>query len=160
MAKRAGGTKLSYHADGNLTAVLQGTMKKVLDKVDRDLDAKLVQLNELILAQTPVWEGDVIHNFRWSTRAPDYRYEAPIETPQEPGPTNTMALGTEPRRRANERRPRQSLAGALRAKEPVTIYLTNTSEHAVELEHGLLPTPQTSRARPGYIRLALKTVFG
>lgn len=160
MARRAGGMKMSYHSDGNLTAKLQSMLKKVEDRFDRNLDAKLVQLNELILAGTPVWEGDVIHNFRWSTRAPDYRHEDPVERPQEPGATNRMALGSEPRRRANEVRPRLSLAGALRARNPTTIYLTNSSEHAVELEHGLLPTPQTSRARPGYIRMAIRQVFG
>ncbi len=160
MARRAGGAKMSYYVDGNIGVTFEKLFKKVEDAVDRDIDKKLIQLNELILAATPVWEGDVVHNFRWSTRAPDYRYEEPIETPEEPGPTNRMALGTEPRRRANEARSRMSLAGALRAKNPVTIYLTNTSEHAVELEHGLLPTPALSRARPGYIRLALKEVFG
>ncbi|AXQ68287.1 hypothetical protein HOT99_gp330 [Caulobacter phage CcrBL10] len=71
-----------------------------------------------------------------------------------------MPLGTEPRRHANETRPRQSLAGALRAKEPIDIYLTNTAESAVDLEYGLLPTKAQSRNSMGMVRISVKEVFG
>ena len=102
----------------------------------------LKKLNEKILAATPVWMGDALLNWRWSTRAPDMNYEKARGGSTPPGHTNEMALGEEPRRAANEVRPRRSLAAALRAKFPTTIYLTNTSPHATELEYGLLPTPK------------------
>jgi len=151
---------LKYHADGSLTKMFDGLFEKVERAVDTELDRKLKILNELILARTPVWEGDTIHNWRWSTRAPDYRHEDPISSPAYPGRTNRMKLGSEPRRRANETRPRQSLAGALRAKTPQDIYLTNSSDSAAALEYGLLPTPKNSRSKRGIVRLSMKEVFG
>jgi hypothetical protein len=73
-----------------------------------------------------------------------------------------MPLGREPRRAANEVRPRASLLAALRAKEPEDIYLTNNSDHIVDLEYGLLPTPEKSRVKAGQgiVRLAIKEVLG
>jgi hypothetical protein len=72
-----------------------------------------------------------------------------------------MPLGDEPRRRINEERPRRSLAGALSAKKPVDIYLTNTSDSAMALEYGLLPTPERSRVdgAKGIVRLAIAEVM-
>lgn len=157
---RAGGSKVSYFSDGNMQLMLKGVMREVERKADEALDRKLVQLNELILERTPVWEGDTIHNWRWSARRPNYEHADPIEVPGSPGHTNKMALGDEPRRKANERRPRQSLAGALRAKQIVDIYLTNTSESAVDLEAGLLPTRAQFRGQRGFVSLSLREVFG
>lgn len=157
---RAGGSKVSYFSDGNLLATLKGVVKRAEKAHDEKVDAMLVRLNELILARTPVWEGDTVHNWRWSTRSPSYGHEEPIESPAYPGKTNKMALGVEPRRRANEKRPRQSLAGALRAKEPVDIYLTNSSDSVVDLEAGLLPTPKLFRGQRGFVSLSLREVFG
>lgn len=158
--RRAGGAKLSFYADGSLEALFKNVLADATKRWDDGLDKKLVELNELVLARTPVWEGDVIHNWRWSTRAPDYRHEDPVATPSDPGRTSRMALGQEPRRRANATRPRQSLAGALRAKEPIDIYLTNSAESAVELEAGLLPSPDRFRSTRGFLRLSIKEVFG
>lgn len=129
----------------------------VTDKVSDNERAMLVKLNEKILAATPVWMGDALLNWRWSTRAPDLSHEPARGGSTPPGQTNSMPLGEEPRRAANESRPRRSLAAALRAKFPTTIYLTNTSPHATELEYGLLPTPERSRvnAAKGIVRLAI-----
>lgn len=157
---KAGGARLSMFSDGNLQATFAKFYEKAEKRYDEKLDVLLVRLNELILSRTPVWEGDTIHNWRWSTRAPDYRHEDPVETPFDPGKTSGMALGTEPRRRANETRPRQSLKGALRAKEPVDIYLTNSAESAVDLEAGLLPTTAQFRGQRGFLALSIREVFG
>ncbi|UTC29876.1 hypothetical protein BAJUN_02700 [Bajunvirus bajun] len=159
MARRAGGSKLSFYTDGNLEAAFKRLMNKAVDQYDEALDKKMIRLNELILSRTPVWEGDTIHNWRWSTRAPDFRHEAPVGVPLDTGYTGRLALGDEPRRRANETRPRQSLRGALRAREPVDIYLTNSSDTAALVEYGLAPTPTLSRSR-GALRLSIKEVFG
>lgn len=131
--------------------------EKATDKVSDNERAMLVKLNEKILAATPVWMGDALLNWRWSTRSPDMSHEPARGGNTPPGPTNSMALGEEPRRPANESRPRRSLAAALRAKFPTNIYLTNTSPHAVALEYGLLPTPERSRVdgAKGIVRLAI-----
>lgn len=156
---KAGGAKLSFYTDGNLEAAFKRFFATAEKRYDERADRLLIKLNELILARTPVWEGDTIHNWRWSTRAPDMRHEAPLDN-GDPGRTSEMSLGEEPRRRVNETRPRQSLAGALRAKEPIDIYLTNTAESAVDLEYGLLPTRAQSRNKMGMVRISIKEVFG
>lgn len=158
--KVAGGGKMSFFSDGNLQAAFKGIMARAERNYDERLDKMLVRLNELILSRTPVWEGDTIHNWRWSTRAPDYRHADPVESPADTGRTSKMKLGEEPRRKANETRPRQSLKGALRAKEPVDIYLSNSSESAVDLEAGLLPTKAMFRGQRGFVALSVKEVFG
>lgn len=153
---RSAGAKVSYYSDGNLETVLKRLFAQAEDKFVDTTSALLIRFNELLLSRTPVWSGDMIHNWRWSTRAPNMAHEDPIEEPFWEGHPPGTALGAEPRRRANITRPRQSLAGALRAKTPLDIYLTNTSEHAVEVETGIVPT----RAQPGFLRLTLKEVFG
>jgi hypothetical protein len=70
----------------------------------------LIKLNEKILANTPVWEGDTILNWRWSTRMPDLRHEDPRGIGIDPGPTNTMPLG-ERAAPADQRRTAAPLAG-------------------------------------------------
>lgn len=156
------GAKFVYKREGSLAV----QFKKFFDRAEallvRREDELLIALNERILALTPVWEGDTLINWRWSTRAPLTGHIDPVASPEDPGETNKMALGTEPRRAANEVRPRQSLAAALKAKEPEDIYLTNNSNSVTALEYGLLPTPERSRVNPskGIIRLAIKEVMG
>jgi hypothetical protein len=156
----ASGSKLKYAATNPFEHQFKSFFDAAEDALGRKENAVLVALNEKVLAHTPVWEGDTILNWRWSTRAPDMRHEEPRGQEIDPGPTNTMALGEEPRRKINEQRPRRSLAAALKAKKPVDIYLTNTADSAVALEYGMLPTPATSRvdAAKGIVRLAIAEV--
>jgi hypothetical protein len=157
---RTSGSKMRFISDNPLETALKGFFSQAEEAVTQRERVMLIALNEKILARTPVWEGDTIHNWRWSTRAPDTRHEEPIDNGP-PGPTNTMPLGQEPRRAVNETRARQSLAGALRAREPQDIYLTNTADSAVGVEYGQLPTPQRSRVdgSAGVLRLAIKEVM-
>jgi hypothetical protein len=154
---RVVGAKVSYHSDGaGIEAVLRRFYDHALEQFDERFDRLLVEFNERLLARTPVWSGDMIHNWRWSTRSPNSEHADPIEEPFFAGRTSKLPIGDEPRRRANITRARQSLAGALRSKTPVDIYLTNTAEHAMEIEAGVIHT----RAQPGFLRLTLKEVFG
>lgn len=153
-------SKMTYSRIGSLATTFQdyfqATKKKMVDKEKKIL----IQLNDAILALTPVWEGELIVNWTWSTKAPKNLHIEPVQSPADPGHTNEMALGTEPRRRANSVRPKQSLAGALTAKDPVDIFLTNASPIAVDAEYGLIPTPDKSRSANGIVRLAIKQVMG
>lgn len=161
MAFRPSGSKLRVQVENPFAHAFENFFKSAQESFERRENAILVKLNEKILENTPVWEGDTILNWRWSTRAPDMRHETPRGLGTDPGPTNSMPLGSEPRRKANEERPRRSLVGALKAKKPVDIYLTNTSDSAVALEYGLLPTPQRSRvdSSKGVVRLAIAEVM-
>jgi hypothetical protein len=161
MALRSSGAKVGAQINNPFKQVFQNFFDKVEDSYSARENAMLIRLNEKILANTPVWEGDTILNWRWSTRAPDLRHEEPRGLGIAPGPTNSMPLGEEPRRRINEERPRRSLAGALSAKKPVDIYLTNSSDSAMALEYGMLPTPERSRVdgSKGIVRLAIAEVM-
>jgi hypothetical protein len=155
MALSRSGTKLGVQIDNAFGMAFENFFDQAVEGLDRRQDRVLTALNERILSNTPVWEGETILNWRWSTRRPDTGFERARGQGIDPGPTNTMALGEEPRRKINEERPRRSLAAALKAREPVDIFLTNTSDSAVGLEYGLLPTPQTSRSPKGIVRLAV-----
>lgn len=159
MAFSRSGTKLAVQINNPFKQAFEGFFKKAQDDYGNRSNTVLIALNEKILAATPVWEGDTILNWRWSTRSPDTRHENPRGS-GDPGPTNTMPLGAEPRRKINEERPRRSLAGALKAKKPIDIYLTNTSDSAVALEYGQFPTPKSSRvdSARGIVRLAVAEV--
>jgi hypothetical protein len=155
---RTSGTKMKFISGDTFTNAFKDFFERAQVGI-ADYEKKLlIALNEKILARTPVWEGDTIHNWRWSTRAPDLRHEDPVDN-GDPGHTNSMPLGVEPRRAANRTRARQSLMGALRAREPVDIYLTNTADSAVGLEYGLLPTRDHSRSPAGMVRIAVKEVL-
>jgi hypothetical protein len=152
--------KISYKGNGNMGVTFENYFKGVSQKVVQREDQILIALNERILELTPVWEGDSIVNWRWSTKAPIFEHIQPLGQNIKPGPTNTMPLGSEPRRAINEARPRKSLMSALRATAPEDIYLTNSSDSIVDLEYGLLPTPERSRSPRGIVRLAIKEVMG
>lgn len=119
-----------------------------------------VQMNERLLARTPVWEGTTIRNWQWALGSPT-RSVKPAEGGQiDPGPTNTMALGQEPRRAVNEAAQRSDFAvflARLMAEQKVpNIYLTNPAPNAAGVEYGMLPTAERSRTPAGgVIRMAL-----
>jgi hypothetical protein len=161
MVFRSSGSKVGAQVSNPFEHAFKDFFEKAEDRYTRHENAILVRLNERILANTPVWEGDTILNWRWSTQAPSMDHEEPRGQGIDPGHTNDMALGEEPRRAINEERPRRSLAGALKAKKPVDIYLTNTSDSASALEYGLLPTPENSRVNgsKGIVRLAIAEVM-
>jgi len=153
------GTKMGVQINNPFQHVFTNFFEQVQEDHTRRENKMLIALNEKILANTPVWEGDTILNWRWSTVRPDMRHEAPRGS-MPTGRTNEMELGEEPRRAQNEQRPRRSLQGALKAKKPIDVYLTNTSDSAMALEYGLLPTPGSSRVdgSRGIVRLAIAEV--
>jgi hypothetical protein len=107
--------KFKYTKEGSLAVTFDNFFQKATDLLVKREDTILIALNEKILALTPVWEGDALINWRWSTRAPMSGHINPVESPEDPGHTNKMPLGAEPRRAANEARPRASLLAALAA---------------------------------------------
>jgi hypothetical protein len=67
------GSKLILQLDNPFKEAFKDFFEQAEAAVTRKEDAILIALNEKILANTPVWEGDTILNWRWSTRAPNYR---------------------------------------------------------------------------------------
>jgi hypothetical protein len=104
------------------------------------LEQVLLRFNDMILARTPVYTGKTLVNFRWSIGSPIKGERAPTRIPAKPGKTNTMRLGEEPRRAANEavvRAELEEILSSIRSGQiPQKIYLTNTYEFFELVEYG------------------------
>jgi len=116
----------------------------------------LHRLTERVMISTAVWEGETLANWRWSVGSPATGNIEAFGT-DDPGPTNTMQLGAEPRRGANERPMLASLSRIKALKTlPDKIFLTNTGTIAMEMEYGMVPGAPGQRVRSeGMLRLAV-----
>jgi hypothetical protein len=137
---------------------------KAMDGESRRRFAKRVvdviwTLHHEIVANTPVWSGSAVANYRWSIGIPDYGYVEPIDNGP-PGPTNSMPLGTEPRRRPNEELAYESLE-ALTFSDPYRVFwLNNNDPDIFGIEFGSLPPPPLTIRNPqGMIGLSLEFVY-
>lgn len=96
-------------------------------------------LHSQIMSRTPVWSGSVIRNFVWSANTPISVQFAPIDNGP-PGPTNSMPLGSEPRRGPNEEASWNSLR-SINFKIGTNYFLTNNDPDARQVEAGVFPPP-------------------
>lgn len=158
---RHGGRAFSIGMNG-------GGFLKALDRFEATLTQKYkrslvrfaVEMNRRLLERTPVWEGTTIRNWQWALGSPAKTVK-PAEGGSIPtGPTNTMALGQEPRRAVNEAAQQADfdsfLAKLMGSVKVPNIYLTNPAPNAGAVEYGMLPTAQRSRTPPGgVVRMAL-----
>jgi len=124
-------------------------MKKRLGEGIRDL---CFEIDETIKSYTPVWSGKAVRNYVWSVGTPDTTVYSAIESGP-PGPTNSMPLGTEPRRAANERAALDTLLSIDFSNPFQNFILSNNAEDIEGLEFGLLPTPERSRSPNGMFGL-------
>lgn len=145
-----------------------GSFAKLLDRFEVTIQNKYkralvkfaVQMNDRLLARTPVWEGTVLRNWQWSVGSPARSRLAPEGGGIPPGPTNTMALGQEPRRAINESAQKEQftrfLGMMVTLPMPGNIYLTNNAPNAVAAEYGTVPSAERSRTpNGGIVRMAL-----
>jgi hypothetical protein len=111
--------------------------------------ARVIQ--EELFANTPVWSGETVRNFRFAVGAPPSRGTLPAIGTGEPGPTNHLPLGAEPRRPANEAAARADLEAALSFKRLVDVFGTNTVAATKWnlLDSGVAPAPGRSRTPGG-----------
>jgi hypothetical protein len=130
-------------------------------KIIAHRNAVISALTDHVAKLTPVWEGDTLQNWKWSVGSPNLTHREPVGG-IDPGATNSMPLGSEPRRPMNTPPIFESLAAVLAYDGLDSIYLTNASEGAVPLEYGLWPggPGQVSRSPNGILRLALKQIRG
>ncbi len=152
--------KFSVSISGDLRACLNKFEAQVGLSYQRFITNFVVELNDRLLAKTPVWEGETIRNWRWSMGAPNLEAATPAEGEGiDPGHTNDMAIGAEPRYAMNAAAQREEMEAFLAELAmnpgPVDIYLTNTSSAAVLMEAGQAPDPNRSRAPQGVLFLSL-----
>jgi hypothetical protein len=121
------------------------------------------------MALTPVWSGKTVRNYAWGIgEAPSGGMKEPIggdgyvpgagwaaQRKGDPGPTNSMALGDEPRRAANEEAALADMEDVLSGyTELRPLVLTNFSDVWDLVDNGSAPTPERSRSPGGVSILA------
>lgn len=123
-----------------------------IEELERRFAANVENLVEevdtFIKSVTPVNTGQAVRNYIWTRGAPNTVVFDAIDN-GDPGPTNSMPLGQEPRRGVNEAAAAESLIGLGIGTNPFgTIYLTNLSPDIEGLELGLLPGPPLHSRSP------------
>lgn len=127
----------------NLDATFAAAMQEI-DALEKRIGANIqkiiLETDTMIKALTPVWSGQAVRNYIWTTGVPFAGvYDAIDNGPT--GATNSMALGTEPRRPANEAAAFESLIACNIANPFQAFILRNNSPDIEGLELGLLPEP-------------------
>lgn len=133
MAKALTGIAAARRAAEREIAALEARMASNIRTLLQDADDQLKAL-------TPVWSGQAVRNYIWTVDQPNHVTYEPIDN-GDPGPTNSMPLGVEPRRGVNEAAASESLARVLGANPFSKFYCTNNSPDIQGLELGLLPGP-------------------
>lgn len=107
---------------------------------------------ESLFEHTPVWSGETVRNFRFSVGSPPSRGTSAAIGSGEPGPTNHLPLGAEPRRPANEAAARADLEAALSGMTKLAdVFGTNTvgATKWNLLDSGVAPAPGKARNPAG-----------
>lgn len=136
-------------------------LRKAPQRIEPAVTARLKRITETItrevLEKTPVHTGRALGNFAWSQgTARLSNMEAAGSG--DPGPTGSMPLGAEPRRAANEARVWATHARLKFTRPFGRYFFTNGDPKIGELEAGLLPTPERSRAPGGMVAITVLSV--
>ena len=121
---------------------------------------KIVRVaHKSLLDKTPVFEGRTVRNYILTMDSPHQGSQIEPIGSGPPGPTNSMPLGSEPRRPANEA---ASLAtqSALDLRKPFRkVFITNNSEAVAGLERGELPGKgKPSRSPNGMFMITMQEI--
>lgn len=125
-------------------------MKSIRDleaRATKNIAALIEDVDAHIKSLTPVWSGQAVRNYIWTVNT---AYGGVLEAIDNgpTGPTNSMTLGTEPRRGINEDAAAQSLGSLNLGKPFQTFILTNNSPDIEGLEFGRFPTPPLKSRSP------------
>lgn len=111
--------------------------------------------HEGVTSRTPVWTGQALRNYVWSTGTPAVGFKG--RPSGETGETNKMAVGSEPLRAPAQAEADASKA-ALTFSDPYQkFYLTNNTPHIIGLEYGRYPLPPLRQRSPaGMVRVTVQ----
>lgn len=124
------------------------SIDKLEKKFARNLHWVVDEIDKHIKAVTPVNTGQAVRNYVWTRESPNTIVFDAIDN-GDPGPTNSMALGQEPRRGVNEAAAAESLTSLNLLGDPFgEIILTNNAPNIEGLEKGLLPGPPLRSRSP------------
>lgn len=127
---------------------VRASMGKFQKRLGQGIQDVCHEIDDTIKAGTPVWSGLAVRNYLWSTGTARGEVLPAIDNGP-PGPTNSMPLGTEPRRDVNESASRETLLGVDFTNPFQAFILVNNAPDIAGLEYGLLPTPEQSRSPNG-----------
>lgn len=143
----------------NASSFLKNDDAAIFADIKKDMRKRVGRAVELMhrlsTSKVPVWKGTALANMQWQAGSP---FQGTVEAgggDKDPGPTNSMRVGSEPRRPEN-----QAIADAsldrLNLENPFQIfYLTNNTPHMRRIEFGLPPRDGLkARAPKGVFRLS------
>lgn len=144
-----------FHSNASsVISTFQKYKKKPEERVRKFIIEAIDFIHEGVTDRTPVHTGESLRNWQWTKGAP-YGGKLPDPGGVAPGPTNSMPLGTEPRRPAAQADSDAS-KDSLDLSDPFDIfYLTNNSDDIIDLEFGRLPSPDRSRSPAGMVRVTV-----
>lgn len=162
---KGGGSKFATSTSGSWKKLFEQVKVEAQECLTRRIERIAVLLNEKLMEKTPVWSGSTIRNWNWSIGAPDMDVHEPEGQGTPPGPTNSMSIGSEPRRGENisaQKLDFEVFLAELRATRQVEmVYLTNASKAATLVEYGLAPggPDQVVRAPSGVLRVSIQELL-
>lgn len=119
----------------------------------KDVKDTAMFLLEQLFSRTPVWEGTTVRNYNVAIGGFSSAFAQAVGG-VEPGPTNLLPLGAEPRRAANEAAARGAAQAALTFKELRDVFISNSSPHADLIDMGDAPGGSNQRVRnPGGVSM-------
>lgn len=147
-------------ADAEIARLFAGVKELEKQAIAEVQNAAVVVVQEC-MKNTPVWEGEVVRNYNAGVGGPGGGgAKAPIGSGPT-GDTKNMALGSEPRRPANESAALgevRSAVSGMRALQDVVV--GNSSSNFNRADSGAAPTPQQARNPGGIVRPALSAARG
>lgn len=140
--------------DAEIKRLFQG-VKDLEKEAIAEVQRAAVVVTQEMMALTPVWQGTTVRNFAASVGGSVSGNEKSPIGGVAPGPTNSMGLGEEPRRPANEAEALADVQGAVAGMRNLQdVFVGNTANDFNAVDSGALPTPQKARNPGGVIRPA------
>ncbi len=143
----------------NASSFLRDDDLSIMNDIKRDMTRRVERaatlMHRLSTSKIPVWKGTALANMQWSTGAPAVGVVSAAGGSKDPGPTNSMRVGSEPRRPEN-----QAVADAsfnqLNFSNPFQEFiLVNNAPHMRRIEFGLPPRDGLkARAPKGVFRVS------
>lgn len=129
--------------------------------VEETRQAARVVVQELFEA-TPVWSGQTVRNYSFGVGSPPSGGTRAAIGSGPPGDTNSMPIGSEPRRPANEAAVMSELNAVLGFRKLTDLFISNTVSASKWnlLESGVAPAPGRSRAPAGVSVPAIQNARG
>lgn len=138
-----------------LHAEIDAFEKRAVAEVKRA--ARLLMTN--LFENTPVWSGETVRNYAWGVgRLPFGGTRSAIGSGN-PGPTNAMVMGSEPRRGPNEAAALQDMDSVLTLTKLSDLFVTNLISGAKWdlIDNGAAPSPGKARNPGGVSILSLQS---